>query len=326
MAKEVPTVALRPFAVTRNLSRPTGFKTVSVSVGVNGNAIRLLVPNEVAYGVFARTEQPGFASFPKTKTEQNYSSIVVVSGSTGLDKIELSGLTATFPQVEMLPTDEILVVAPRCQRLSDGTHELNAKIYDSSGRLNREFLLGDGIEHAQTDARGNIWVGYFDEGVYGNFGWDSGGTFGAAGLSCFTNSGEKLWDFHPPEGFDSISDCYALNVSASGVWAYYYTGFPFISVDSNWQVRGWETGWAGGRTFAVGDQRILLYGGYGDENTACNLFNVGDRDTELAAHVSLVLPPEVDLSKSTVIGRDRELHVFSRDDWYRFSIESLGLI
>ena len=223
----------------------------------------------------------------------------------------------------MLPNNEVLVVATRCQRFLDGTHELNAKVYDSSGALKRQFLLGDGISHVQADVHGNIWVGYFDEGVYGNFGWQEGGTFGAAGLSCFTGSGQKLWDFQPPEGFDYISDCYALNVSRSGVWAYYYTGFPFARIDSNWQVRCWTTESAGGRAFAVGDQKILLYGGYADERTTCKLFTIADKSTELVAHVSLVLPIELELSKSVIFGRGTELHIFSGDDWYQFSIESL---
>ena len=40
-----------------------------------------------------------------------------------------------------------------------------------AGELRRQFVLGDGIKHVQTTAAGDIWVGYFDEGVYGNYGW-----------------------------------------------------------------------------------------------------------------------------------------------------------
>jgi hypothetical protein len=60
-------------------------------------------------------------------------------------------------------------LARRCRRFPDGSHELSTKIYDAKGKLQREFLLGDGIEHVQIDRRGNIWVGYFDEGVYGKY-------------------------------------------------------------------------------------------------------------------------------------------------------------
>src|SRR5438105_12361598 len=108
-----------------------------------------------------------------------------------------------------------------------------------------------------------------------------------------------------PEGL--VNSCRGRNSS--------HTGFPFVRIDSNWRVRCWETESAGGSTFAVGEQRILLYGGYRDERTACKLFKIGDKNMELLAHVSLVLPTEVELSKSTVIGRDTELHVLSGDDW-----------
>src|SRR5215813_9061555 len=79
-----------------------------------------------------------------------------VSGTSRSEEIALAGLTATFPHIEMLPNGEILVVAPRCERFQDGGHELNAQVYDRTGTLRREFLLGDGIEHVQADARGNI--------------------------------------------------------------------------------------------------------------------------------------------------------------------------
>jgi len=335
MPTAIPTVELHPSAATRTLPRPTGFKPVSVSVGLDGSAIRLLVPDETADAVLARVVL-GLGSFPKTKTEEEYSSIVVVSGPAGIRELRLSGLTATFPSIEMLPGNECLVVAPRCQCFSDGTYEFNAKVYDSSGVFRREFLLGDGIEHVQADARGNIWVGYFDEGVYGNFGWGHPGRkpLGAAGLCCFSDSGQKLWDFPPPEEPDFDSECYGLNVSRRDVWTLRDASLPFVRIDSNWQVRCWEqTGRAGGDTFAVGDQSILFYRRLQHHQTGigaayryrpeCKLCKIGDKEVELVADVSLVLPAEVELWQSTVIGRDTELHVFSGDDWYRFSVESL---
>src|SRR5215510_5239180 len=326
MTNHVRKIELRPSAPVRTLHRHSGFKAVSVSVGLDGTAIRLLVRDDAADPLFATTENPGFALFPETQTDKEYAAILSVSGASRSEEIALAGLTATFPQIEMLPNGEILVVAPRCERFQDGGHELNAQVYDRTGTLRREFLLGDGIEHVQADARGNIWVGYFDEGVYGNFGWGGaeGPTpLGAAGLSCFSAEGERLWDFSPPEGFDYISDCYALNVSRHGAWACYYTGFPFVFIDANWQMRCWENEFVGSSAFAVAEERILLYGGYRDERTRCLLLRLSDKSADLIAHVSLALPHTVNLAQSRVIGRDCELHVFSGDDWYRFSIESL---
>jgi hypothetical protein len=325
MAKTIRKVALEPIAPPQSLSRPAGYTVLAVSVGWDGAAIRLLSAEDTVDKVFARTVRPEGTSFAKTKTEGEYSAILVVSGPKGSDEIRLSGLTATFPSVEVLPRNDVLVVAPRCRLFPDGTHELNAKIFDSSGAAKHEFLLGDGIEHVQVDVRGNIWVGYFDEGVYGNRGWgEYGRPFGSAGLSCFTDRGQRIWDFRPPDGFDVISDCYALNVTRKDVWAYYYTDFPFARIDSDGNVRCWKTESRGARSLAIGEGRVLLYGGYGDRGSDCKLFDFVDQQVELAADVSLVLPAGVELQKSTVIGRNSELHVFSGDNWYQFSVEAVG--
>jgi hypothetical protein len=325
MAAAAKSIELHPSGPPRGLVRPDGFKTVSISVGFDGGAIRLLTSEGQADALSARVEQPGWASFPKTHTDSEYSSIVSVSGHSGSRETRLFGLTATFPKIEMLPNGEILVVASRCFRNPDGSHEMNAKVYGTDGKQNREFLLGDGVKHIQTDAEGRIWVGYSDEGIFGNFGWQhAGGPFGAAGLSCFDKSGQKMWDYGPPEGFDHIADCYALNVSSSGAWSHYYTDFPIAFVDSNWHVRCWNTELSGGHTFAVGDNKVLLYGGYGERRTACNLLSLDDHDARSVAEVSLALPREIDLSKDKVIGRDKRLHVFQGDDWYVFSIDSLN--
>ena len=65
----------------------------------------------------------------------------------------------------------------------------------------------------------------------------------------------------------------------------------------------------------VADNKVLLYGGYGDRRTACNLVSLDDRDARLVAEVWLVLPREIDLAKDTVFGRDKGPHVFLVDGW-----------
>src|SRR5262249_58074536 len=128
MANAIPTIVLHASVAPRKLPRPIGFKPVSVSVASNGKVIRLLVPEKIAGSVFATVVQPGWASFPKTRTEEGYSSMVVLSDIAGSEELQLAGLTATYPMIDVLPGNQILVVAPRCQRFRDGSHELNAKI------------------------------------------------------------------------------------------------------------------------------------------------------------------------------------------------------
>lgn len=320
MSNWIDKIELQPSAPARSLPRPSGYEPICISVGLNGNAIRLLTSGKRVDSIFAMSEQPGFARFPKTHTTQEYDSVVSIAGAAGSEEFSISGLTITFPKIDLLPDWEVLIVASRCQRFRDGSHELNAKVYDHAGNLRREFLLGDGIEHVQTNAGGDIWVGYFDEGVYGNFGWPVDGTVGAAGLSCFNSMGEHLWNFSPPEGFDHISDCYALNVSPENVWACYYTGFPLVRINASRQVRGWNNEYiSGAQSVVVKGEQILLYGGYRERATNCSLLRLSGDALDLVAEVSLKLPDNVDLSKARVIGRNDELHVFSDDEWYRFS-------
>jgi len=86
-------------------------------------------------------------------------------------------------------------------------------VYDEDGLLVREFLLGDGIQDVQATEDGKIWVSYFDEGVYGNFGWGNPGgpsPIGASGLIRFDRAGAIEWEFDPPANVEPIDDCYAL--------------------------------------------------------------------------------------------------------------------
>jgi hypothetical protein len=305
-------IELHPCAAPQRLARPDHFVAAAVSVDIGGDAIRLLL-EAGSRGELISAGKPPLGE---------YSAIVAVSGDSWSSETCLSGVTAAFPKIDLLPEHEILVVTPRCRRFLDDTHEMNARVYDPDGKPRREFLLGDGVSHVQTDARGNIWVGYFDEGVFGNYGWKT--PVGAAGLSCFRNSGEKIWDFEAPSGFDEIADCYALNVGGGGAWCYYYTGFPIAHVDSNGRVRCWNTATSGASAFAVGNEKILLYGGYREQRNACKLLGLHDQNATIVAEVSLILPREIDLTRDRVIGRDKLLHAFLGDDWYVFSIDSLS--
>jgi hypothetical protein len=293
-------------------------------VGASGEAIRLWVNDGTTETVFATEKQPGGASFPKSHTKQAYSARALITTKWGTVDHELPFMAATFPQVQTLPGDDLLVVASRCQRFKDGTHEMNARVYSADGSIECEFCLGDGIEHLQADSEGRIWVGYFDEGIFGNNGWGSSGgaaPLGSAGLVCYDRRGNKVWAYDAPSGFDSMADCYALNVAKDGVWTCYYTEFPIVRIDSRFHGRGWGTTLRGARELAVSGDSVLVYGGYREHRTDCKLIRLGDREAEEVAEVQLHLPVEVKLQESTVIGRDGLLHVFAEDHWFMFTPE-----
>jgi hypothetical protein len=283
----------------------------------------MFAPEDAADAVFATTEQAGGARFPKTHTEKNYSARISISSPEGTSVWGLPTVTATFPIVQTLPAGEVLVVATRCQRQQDGKHDLNARVYRRDGSLSAEFCLGDGIEHVQTDDAGNIWAGYFDEGVFGNFGWGSAEgaqPIGRAGLVRFDRHGHKSWEYRPPESLDSICDCYALNVTSQGVWACYYTDFPLVRISAEGTVEWWETSLSGVTQIAISGSNLLAFGGYSDNRTDCQLLRLTPGLAETVADVRLCFDNDVHIENCTVIGRDSLLHVFTGADWYSFAV------
>jgi hypothetical protein len=315
---------LNPVAVM-SLPRVPALAVASVSVGVQGDAIRLLIRNESAHLPSGRIEQAGFASFPRSRAEHPYDAILSITNVHTTYEIEIRGLADTFPLMQLLPDGAVLIVSARCRRYNDGTHDLNARIYDSQGQPREEFLLGDGIQHVQVDRKGNIWVGYFDEGVYGNYGWGGAGDtapVGASGLVCFDAKGQKSWEYGPVPGVDVISDVYALNVFGDEAWAYYYTDFPLVRIASDRTVTVWTTETSGARSFAIGNGVVLLFGGYSPSKTACQLLRFDKDHATVDAEISLLLTEGGDLSHANVIGRGNILHVFVGDLWYQFSTNS----
>ncbi len=74
----------------------------------------------------------------------------------------------------------------------------NAVLYGADGQVVSEHVLGDGIEHVLATSTGQVWVGYFDEGIYGNYGWggaDSEEPAGAYGIVRFSPRLEPEWHY-----------------------------------------------------------------------------------------------------------------------------------
>jgi hypothetical protein len=123
------------------------------------------------------------------------------------------------------------------QRLPDGGYALassrskvgekNLRLFDDRGHFRTSFPIGDGVEHMAVDRKGRIWVGYFDEGIYG------GDPLSSGGLSRFDQSGklEYQWD-HRVGG--PISDCDAMTLDETDrAWVCPYTQYFVAAIDGN---------------------------------------------------------------------------------------------
>ena len=138
----------------------------------------------------------------------------------------------------------------------------NADVFDGSGQLVASWFLGDGIEHLQVSTAGDIWVGYFDEGVYG------GGQLEHSGLVCFGQDGDpklRFWQgIAEPNGLPPIDDLYALNVCRNGdAWCCYYSDFPLVRLKDLQLQEAWrEFPKKPVRAFAVNGARLLMVPAY----------------------------------------------------------------
>lgn len=123
-------------------------------------------------------------------------------------------LGPVFPVFDVRPDGLAVVADVRCN-----PGEANARVF-RDGVETASFHCGDGIEHLQIDPDDAIWIGYFDEGVYGET------ELAQQGLVRMSLEGELI------AGAKAlIDDCYALNVGRGAVWASWYSSFMIVRLD-----------------------------------------------------------------------------------------------
>lgn len=303
-----------------------GQQPVAVSVGPGGEAVLLIVGEADAPGVRGYDEQQGWATFPHSQTPRPAPASVLIHDGQSARRVLLHDLTLAHPHLQPLPGGEILVVGARCRRFANGTAERNAHFYGADGLLRQAVTFGDAIANVQTTTNGDIWVAYFDEGVFGNYGWghdEQSTPIGAMGLVRFDGQGTKSWEYEPPDGVGPIDDCYALNVGDEATWAYYYSDFPLVRIGSDGRVRAWRTEVSGAHAFAVDGQHLLFFGGYRSQAERCLLGNLRDDGVTGMETCRLVLPSGEPLENGRVIGRGPNLHVFVGTAWYGVDVRTV---
>lgn len=151
--------------------------------------------------------------------------IIRIIRDGNIETVELKNVPLIPTAVDIFSDGTLLIVQGRC--LKDGTYiERNARRYSSSGELIEAFTLGDGINQMQIDETDTIWVSYFDEGIFGNFGWEQ--PMGSAGVVSYSMNGQRLWGASDY----GIVDCYALNVvSSKEVYFYYYDDYFLVELN-----------------------------------------------------------------------------------------------
>ncbi|MCH5194871.1 MAG: hypothetical protein J1F11_12990 [Oscillospiraceae bacterium] len=123
--------------------------------------------------------------------------------------------------------DKLLLLGARSYYLGNLEGEKNAVIIDKHGEVSDRFCFGDGIEDCIVLSDGRIVTSYFDEGVYGNYGWRD--PIGKRGLIVWNDKGEIIWQAGQEHG---ISDCDAINIDdRENLWFYYFEAYNLVRTD-----------------------------------------------------------------------------------------------
>ncbi|MEV6117048.1 hypothetical protein AB0L59_32345 [Streptomyces sp. NPDC052109] len=226
--------------------------------------------------------------------------LVVTIDDGAPHETRLTAVLPRFPRIEALPDGGFLLLGTR-SRPSD---RRQVQVFDAFGRPTHAFRVGDGVEHLLADETGALWVGHFDEGVYGD------DELSAPGLSRWSASGERLWAYRPVPGTGWISDCYALNVAGRTAWACPYTDFPLLRIDPADALRVRRNPVRGAHGLAVRGGRVVFFGGYGDDHDRLADCRLTGDSVEVVAEQRLSRPDGAPLDRhNRIVSRGPRLYV-----------------
>jgi hypothetical protein len=240
--------------------------------------------------------------------------LAVLDGKTEQSLFQFE-LTSAFPHLDRLTDHRWLIVDSRCM-----PPEENARIFDQRGALVRSICLGDGIEHLQSDREGDIWGGYFDEGVFGNQGWAPPNSVPTAriGLNRYDEFGRMTWAYVDDDQL--LADCYAMNVTPDDVWTCFYTDFPILRINKAGHLRLWRNNKCGAHLMAVDSNHVVLLGGYGEEARHGSLLHLEGDFAEPIGEFRFHLDDRDPRRLSYSGARGNGLHFVHDSRWYTLSV------
>jgi hypothetical protein len=294
---------------------------ISASIGPYGEAVALWSTPKGQAALAPST--PSWAAFPDAVRAHPVAARVTVHWPDPTAVTSIAELDLAQPTVQSLPDGRVLLVAARCWWRAGGP-DRNARMFDAEGNPVAEATFGDGISHVLATPHGEVWVGYFDEGVFGNYGWANPGPepVGSMGIVRFGRDLTPVWRFPDTTPGGPIADCYALNVAGESAWASYYTDFPVVRVSSD-LVRVWRNSVGAAQAMIVGGGQCALIGGYGTRRDRIVVGALWDEHVPQYESV-LVLPDGAGLPvEAHLVGRGHALNVFVGTRWFKVDTELL---
>jgi len=214
--------------------------------------------------------------------------------------------------------ENILLLGARCLYRKETGPEMNAVIVDTTGNVQAEFCLGDGIQDCIVTDEGNIITSYFDEGVFGNYGWEK--PIGHCGLIIWSENGEIKW-----EANRMIDDCYGLNVDEKNhIWYYYYSDFEMVRTDMKDEIV-YHPQNRGFNSFLISkDTRTLIHDGGYYKHSEFFAETINHHELSGLEKVDLVYNGEIMLNKMCSFRSAKMVVVDSKNRLYVKEIISLG--
>jgi hypothetical protein len=301
---------------------------VCASVGPAREVVAVWTAADGLEAVTSRTVSAGGASFPDPGAARPVAARITVHTPELAAVTPIADLTLARITVQPMPGGRFLAAGARCRWRRDGP-DRNAVLYDADGQVVSEHVLGEGIGHVLAASTGEVWAGYFDEGIYGNYGWgrpDTQEPIGAYGIVRFSPGLEPAWHYpkYTEVGlWDAVSDCYALNVDDTGAWACYYSDFPVVRICDS-AVTGWHNDVKSASALAVAGSRAELFGGYGPDYDRLALTELGADRAQPAGEYRVVLPGGEPIPAGTqIIGRGSRLHFLTGTGWYQLGMDDI---
>lgn len=239
-------------------------------------------------------------------------------------------LETPHPLIDRFADNRWLVVGARA------VGKPNARVLTPEGALLARFMLGDGIEHIAIDDADRIWVGWFDEGRFGE-GWNVPGMEwppSSNGVACFAPDGSLVDLPLLPKEAGFIADCYALAPAGPGVWASPYTDFPLVRFVPGMPTRWWRSELDGPKAIAADGTYALVAGGYRNDAARLALVQLegpgNGEEATLLATWSMPLrsaPPAQNNwaptweSPALLAGRGDTLHLLDDGMWHQWRVE-----
>jgi hypothetical protein len=301
----------------RSLTTPHGFLRTGMSISRRGELLVLEIPVDMKAGVFGKQSPPDKSFFPPSRAESPYGAQLKVITSQSESEYALHDIGVAMPTPELLPGIVPLIVGARTSKEGE-VWQANAEVFSPQGRPINRFCLGDGIGRLQVSKVGDIWAGYFDEGVFGDH------PYARSGLARFGADGRLIWKFEPPEHAGPVDDCYALNVADDFVWTCYYSTFALVRIAPDSSVRCWPPAVSGAGGLAVLDGTVAFLGSYGGGGFRIRTFELtGDR---LAPRRTLDIRASEGRQfnrKSAWFARGSTIHVVEDDLWSCIDLSEL---